>query len=298
MAIVNKYRIWCITETANVYGWAESEPITCPNNTSHSIDTSKTAIVETQGLNPTSAEGVPLVDSAGLFNDPALIFCLGNKTTTSTSETLVSLRDYTEQNSEAQRSLESTSSEDSSGGSGAKVLRVIYLDSEYGEKYEDVTLNGTTRVTTIATDIRFIQDLRVVQGAAAVGAIKVWEAASGPEVEFCGVSAYTTQGFFAHYYVPAGYKVYIVRWHVAVDDEVKFKLYGRNCLDETNLVDTIFDLDNVVNAGITPPTRMAFHRDLLGVYAPEKSYIRITAVPNQATSTTIRAGFVLWKTTA
>jgi hypothetical protein len=298
LTIVNKYRIWCNTESANVFGWAETEPTTCPNNTGHSIDTSKTAIVEIQGRNPTSAEGVPLVDSAGIFNDPALIYCLGNKTTTATSEVLVSNRGYIEQSSEAQRSVESTSNQDASAGSGAKVLRIIYLTSDYEEKYEDVTLDGTTKVTTTASDIRFIQDLRVVQGAAAAGAIKVWQAASGPEVEFCGIGVGTTQAFFAHYYVPAGYKAYITRWHAVVDDEVKFKLYGRNALDGTNLVDTILDLDNVVDAGITPPTRLFFQRDLLGVWAPEKAYVRIKAVPNQATSTTIRAGMTLWKITA
>lgn len=298
MTIVYKYRLYCNTETAYVYDWAETEPTTCPNNTAHTIDSTKTTIVETQGKNPTSAEGVPLVDNAGMFNDPALIFCLGNKTTTATDEVLVSNRAYVEQSSEAQRSVVSTSTEDSSSGSGAKVLRITYLDSSYGEKYEDVTLDGTTRVATTASDIRFIQDLRVIQGAAAVGALKVYETASGATDEFCGIGVGTTQAFFAHYYVPAGYKVYVVRWHASVDDEVKFKLYGRISLDGTNLVDTILDLDNLVDASITPPTRLSFHDELLGVWAPEKAYVRITAVPNQASSTIIRAGFVLWKTTA
>jgi hypothetical protein len=209
----------------------------------------------------------------------------------------VSNRDYVEQSSEAQRSVVSSSAQDSSGGSGAKVLRIMYLTSSYAEKYEDVTLNGTTRVQTTASDIRFIQDLRIVQGSVAAGAISVYETATGATDEFCGIGVGTTQAFFAHYYVPAGYQVYVARWHASVDDEVKFKLYGRNCLDGTNLVDTILDLDNIVDAGITPPTRLDFYRDLLGVHAPEKAYIRITAVPNQATSTTIRAGMILWKTT-
>ena len=42
--IVNKYRIWCVTENAYVYGWSETEPTTCPNNTSHTIDETKTTI--------------------------------------------------------------------------------------------------------------------------------------------------------------------------------------------------------------------------------------------------------------
>jgi len=46
MTEVNKYRLWCDTESTYVYQWAESEPTTCPNNTGHTIDTTKTTIDE------------------------------------------------------------------------------------------------------------------------------------------------------------------------------------------------------------------------------------------------------------
>jgi hypothetical protein len=49
MSIVNKYRIYCNTEATHVYEWAESEPTDCPNNVGHSIDSSKTTIVDTIG---------------------------------------------------------------------------------------------------------------------------------------------------------------------------------------------------------------------------------------------------------
>lgn len=48
---VYKYRIYCNTEAANVYSWAESEPTTCPNNTSHSINTSSISVVDERGSN-------------------------------------------------------------------------------------------------------------------------------------------------------------------------------------------------------------------------------------------------------
>lgn len=46
MADVFKYRVWCETEGKYVEGWFEEEPTTCPNNNTHTIDTSKTSIVE------------------------------------------------------------------------------------------------------------------------------------------------------------------------------------------------------------------------------------------------------------
>lgn len=49
MTVVNKYRIWCETEAAYVYEWAEAEPLDCPNDSAHSIDVTKTVIDEVVG---------------------------------------------------------------------------------------------------------------------------------------------------------------------------------------------------------------------------------------------------------
>lgn len=43
---MSKYRIWCDTEAAYVYVWSNVEPTTCPNDGGHTIDPTKTAIVE------------------------------------------------------------------------------------------------------------------------------------------------------------------------------------------------------------------------------------------------------------
>lgn len=44
---LHRYRIWCVTENAYVYEWAETEPTDCPNNNSHTITSSLTSIVDT-----------------------------------------------------------------------------------------------------------------------------------------------------------------------------------------------------------------------------------------------------------
>lgn len=231
----------------------------------------------------------------GQFNDPRIIRRLGNLTATSTSEVVVCVRGYTEQSSEAQRSVKSSNNQDNPGGSGAGVVRIVYLDSSYVQHYEDVTLNGTSRVSTTATDIRFIEDFFVVQGAAAAGAISLLETASGPQNEFAGISSGTTDAFLCHHYVPAGKQAWVLRWHATVDDQTNFKLWGQKRVDGTNLVDRILDLDNLVDAAATPPVRLAFERSFLGVTLPEKTYVRVTAVPQQSTSTVIRAGLEIWE---
>lgn len=39
------WRVYCITEAANVFAWSQSAPTTCPNDSGHTIATAKTAAV-------------------------------------------------------------------------------------------------------------------------------------------------------------------------------------------------------------------------------------------------------------
>jgi len=41
-----QYRIWCETEAAEVFTWADSEPTECPNNAGHTIDTNSITIID------------------------------------------------------------------------------------------------------------------------------------------------------------------------------------------------------------------------------------------------------------
>ena len=56
-----------------------------------------------------------------------------------------------------QMSIVSTSANDSAAGTGIRTLDIHYLDANLASQTETVTLNGTTPVLTIATNIRFIQ---------------------------------------------------------------------------------------------------------------------------------------------
>ncbi len=51
MSTIYKYRLYCNTDAKYEYIWSEDEPLKCPTNTSHIIDTSKTTIVESKGDN-------------------------------------------------------------------------------------------------------------------------------------------------------------------------------------------------------------------------------------------------------
>lgn len=73
-----------------------------------------------------------------------------------------------------QVSVTSTSTNDTSGGTGARTIDIHYLDADLYEKVEVIALNGTTPVLSVATNIRFIQCMHLVtfgSGKAAAGTI-------------------------------------------------------------------------------------------------------------------------------
>ena len=44
-----QYRIYCNTESQNVYQWGQTPPTTCPNNTAHSVNLNSISITDEQG---------------------------------------------------------------------------------------------------------------------------------------------------------------------------------------------------------------------------------------------------------
>jgi len=227
------------------------------------------------------------------YRDPNIFRRFGNLTAASTAEVLVAARAYVEQSSEAQRSVVSTSVQDAPAGTGAKKVRITYLTSAYVLKTEDVVLNGTTKVNTVASDIQFIENFKVIQGAAAVGAIKILDSTGGGGAEFCGISAATYDAFLCHHYVPAGKSGFVYGWWGCVDDETKFKLVGRATYG-ANVVDEHWDLHNLMGIA-TPPGHLEMIKYGIAVAFGEKAYIRITAIPNQSTSTVIRTELWIWE---
>lgn len=225
------------------------------------------------------------------FNDPRLIRRFGNVTTLATTEVLVSARAYVPPPSAAQRSVKSSSANDAAAGSGAQVVRIVYLDNNYVAKFEDVVLNGTAAVNTVATDIRYVEDFFVVRGSVAAGAVELFTNTGGTGAAIVGIGSLTTQAFLCHHYVPAGRRCFLKGWGAETSAAANFKLTGqaRFGAGGVNLVDQTLDLVNVTAA------RAFFDKTPQGVVLGERTYVRVTTVPGQATSTVIRAYMYLWE---
>jgi hypothetical protein len=122
---------------------------------------------------------------------------------------------YVEQTTNAQRSLVSTSASDTALGTGARTVRITYYDQTCaGPFYETVTLNGTTAVNTVATNICFIERMDVISvgsNGSNVGTLNLYTGINATGVIFAaiGTGAVATgigdnQTFYCHHYVPSG----------------------------------------------------------------------------------------------
>lgn len=225
--------------------------------------------------------------------DNRWIYRFGNMTTTGSAELLVAGNGYFEPAAQAQRAVVSTSANDANpSGTGAKAVRITYLNSSYVRKIEELNLNGVTAVPTVNTDIRFIEKFEVIKGTAAVGRIFLATGSNGLG-EVCSIGAGTTDAFMCHHYVPSGSKAEVIEWDVTVSDDANVRLKGQQWISG-NLVDpVVYDLENMV--GIASGSLLNMTRTFRSVPIQEKTRVYITAQSQQGTQTTIRARLNVWE---
>ena len=125
---------------------------------------------------------------------------------------------YTEQTVNAQRSLVSTAAADAAAGTGARSVRITYLDQAFAGPYtETVVLNGTTPVNTVASNICYIEKMEVLtagSGGVNAGTINLKAATGGGGVTVGSIVIGDNKTFWAHHYVPAGKTCYITSYWV------------------------------------------------------------------------------------
>lgn len=114
--------------------------------------------------------------------------------------------DYTWPTVAQQMEVVSTdNAKDIPGGTGARTVCIHYLDGNYAEKHEIITLNGTTVVPTVATDIFRINSFRVLTTGTDgknTGTISIRNLADTPVYSQIGPSMNRAMACF--YTVPAG----------------------------------------------------------------------------------------------
>jgi hypothetical protein len=133
--------------------------------------------------------------------------------TSATSGVAIRATAYTAQGVNAQRSFVSTSTHDSSAGTGAQTVTLNGLNTSFAAVSETVTMNGTTAVNTVGTTYAFIENMVVATVGTTggnVGTVEIFTATAGGGSIWGSIAAQDNQTFWAHHYVPSGVICYIL----------------------------------------------------------------------------------------
>lgn len=138
---------------------------------------------------------------------------VGYVTTTTATPAAVRATAYTEQTTDAQRSIASASANDAAAGTGARTVKLTYYTAAFAGPYtETLTLNGTTGVNTVATNICYIEKIEVLtagSGGSNAGIITLYSAINKGGVAIGTIAVGDNRTFWAHHYVPTGKVLHI-----------------------------------------------------------------------------------------
>ena len=112
----------------------------------------------------------------------------------------------------------SASAADDDGSTGATAVRVTYLDDNFNQYTQDVTMNGTTEVEMTEQNISFIQKAEVISsgtGLAAAGAITIADVTGGGV--HAVIDAGSKESGNCTWKVPAGHTGYVHGFWYDVD---------------------------------------------------------------------------------
>lgn len=114
-----------------------------------------------------------------------------------------------------QMTVVSENSNDSAFGTGVRTVGIEYLDVNGKQQTELLALNGTTPVNTIATNIKFVNNMHSdISGDnnVAVGHIKIYRTGS-PGLVYSMIESGGNHALVPHKMVPAGHTLILQGWH-------------------------------------------------------------------------------------
>ncbi len=135
-----------------------------------------------------------------------------------------------------QLELVSSSANDTGAGTGARTIRIVYIDSNGDMQTENVTLNGTTPVNTVATNIAFIQWICVSSAGSnnyPAGNISLRNTAGTTTYDY--IVAGGNQSNRGTFTVPTGHKGYITGWNCSSIKKCDVRLRATCFRDDRSL---------------------------------------------------------------
>lgn len=131
---------------------------------------------------------------------------------------------------------------DASAGTGVRTVEVHYLDASGNEQTETVTMNGTTGVALIATNVRFVQHihtLTVGSNGAAVGLITIYKQGATTTI-YNQIDIGGNMSLVPHRMVPLNKTLYFMGWNGTEAQAKRVSLRVRSTDEGGTLLPGIF----------------------------------------------------------
>lgn len=220
-------------------------------------------------------------------------FTFGTVTLAAIANAVVRSTTYTEQTNNAQRSIASANANDTGAGTGARTVQITYYDQAFAGPFtETLTLNGTTYVNTVNTNICYIEHIQVLtvgSGGSNAGIITLKAATAGGGATIGTISVGVNQTLWAHHYVATGKTAYVTGISVShngttVGSGGVFTLQSKK-LNVANSVD--IQISDFVRLYGQSSTFARIYQSALQVVGPAR--LSIWVLPETSSSTIYRA---------
>lgn len=123
---------------------------------------------------------------------------------------------YVPPGTNAQRSLRSSSANDTAAGTGARTVKITYYDASCSGPFtETITMNGTTAVNTVSTTMALIEKMEVVtvgSGGGNAGTLTLSTLINGGGTTIATIIIGDNRTFWAHHYVGVNRICYVTSY--------------------------------------------------------------------------------------
>lgn len=180
-----------------------------------------------------------------------------------------------------QMTVVSESVNDTAGGTGIREVRMNYIEASGAMATEDIVMAGTTPVNTVATDIRFVNDLHAIDlgsNGVAEDHIKIYRAGESLRV-YSMIAEGGNRSMVPLRMVPVGYRMVLWDWHTEEARDKRCALRIRST-----------DMDGVLLPGVFCFKGVAYMKKnasgmlSLGEDIPPLSIVKVSAWPDQVDS--------------
>ena len=224
--------------------------------------------------------------------------------TSATTSVPIRATTYTPQGANAQRSVVSSSANDTSAGTGARTVLITYLDTTLAAYLtETVTMNGTTNVNTVSTTIAYLEKMETATTGSTggnAGTVSINTATGGGGSVWGSIAAQDNHTYWCHHYVLSGQTCYVTNITASatvIPGHVTLQVTGDpgNANLPQQSVGSTYGYGAEWTTGLSTSINVALgqldHNFRFPLARPGPDLIFMNARPNQATSSTTYGSF-------